>query len=350
MDIVGPLYKSSDGKRFVSVITDRFTKLTRALSLGKTTATDVATGFFSHWVHPYGMPLYLLTDNGSQFVSQFFSHIGATLGIKHVTTTAYHPQANGQAKRFNCTLLDRLVNYISEHQLDWHDYVEPLVYVYNTQVHGCTGTTSFDITLARSPRPIAVDLQESTIPQDTTKGMTPTQAKRYWRLRIDRIIQSARAALTRAQRRYKVHFRKAVWNTLTFEKGELVYLDRRPKHTDEFEDTMTKLLPRSTGPENVLEANQYTITLLIDGLQDTISIDRVTRAPSSPASPKSQPPGPTESLRPQVDAQVSIFPKAVSTDPTSPTAQMVTSNDDDPYLPIDYDGFASVDHTHLPEK
>ncbi|CAN8061912.1 unnamed protein product [Agarophyton chilense] len=228
--------------------------------LGKTTATDVATAFLSHWVYPYDMPLYLLTDNGSQFVSKFFSHVCDTLGIKHATTTAYHPQTNGQAESFNYTLLDRLAHYVSEHQLDWDDYVAPLVYVYNTQVQASTGTTPSDLTLTRAPPPIAVDLQESIIFQEITEGMNPTQAKRYSRRCIDRIIQSAKTVLTKAQRHYKINFDKAVWNTLTFGKGDLVYLDRPPKESEELEDTTRKLLPRSTGPYKVLKANEHTIT------------------------------------------------------------------------------------------
>ncbi|CAN8077309.1 unnamed protein product [Agarophyton chilense] len=350
MDILGPLPKSSHGKRFVLVKTDTFTKFTRALPLGKTKATDVATAFLSHWVYPYGMPLYLLTDNGSQFVPKFFSHVCATLGIKHVTTTAYHPQTNGQVERFNRTLLDRLGHYVLENRLDWDDYVEPLVYAYNTQVHASTRTTPFDLTLTRSPLPIAVDLQESILPQDITEGTTPTQAKRYWRRRVDRIIQSGKALITKAQRHYKVNFDKAVWNTPNFGKGELVYLDRLPRDTNELEDTTWKLLPHSTGPYKVLQSNQHTIKLLIDGLQVTVSIDRVTRAPSFPASPRSLSPGPTESLRPQVDSQVSIFPKAVSADSTSPMDPMVNANDDEPSLLTESDGFAPPDQTLLPEN
>ncbi|CAN8062790.1 unnamed protein product [Agarophyton chilense] len=289
MDILMPLPNSSHGKRVVLVITDRFIKLTRALPVRKTTATDVATAFLSHCVYPYGTLLYLLMDNGSQFVSKFFSQVCATLGIKYVTTTAYHPQTNDQAERFKCTLLNRLAHYVSEHQLDWDHYIGPLVYAYNTQVHASTGTMPFHLTLARAPPLIAVHVQESIIPQDITEGMNPTQAKRYSRRRIDRILQSTTTVLTKAQRRYKCNFDEAVWNKLTFGRGDLVYLDRPPKDSEELEDTTRKLLPRSTGPYKVLKANEHTITLLIDGLQDNVSIDRVKRAPSSSGPPKSQP-------------------------------------------------------------
>lgn len=115
MDILAPLPKSIDGNEFISVITDRFSKATRTIPLKTTTATDVAMALLTHWVYSYGLPLYLLTDNGNQLLSKFFPHVYATLGTKHVTTTAYHPQTNGQSERFNKTLVNSLVHYTAEH-------------------------------------------------------------------------------------------------------------------------------------------------------------------------------------------------------------------------------------------
>jgi Integrase zinc binding domain len=73
MDILGPLTTTPRGNRFLLVVTDRFTKLTRAYPLASTTADVVARTFFEGWVAAgYGIPHVLLTDNGTQFVSKFF--------------------------------------------------------------------------------------------------------------------------------------------------------------------------------------------------------------------------------------------------------------------------------------
>ncbi|CAN8076109.1 unnamed protein product [Agarophyton chilense] len=82
---------------------------------------------------------------------------------------------------------------------------------------------------------------------------------------------------------------------------------------------------------------------------DTVSIDRMKRAPSSFGQPKSQPPGPMEAPRPQVDAKVCIPPKELPGDSTSPTDTIVNSNYYDPLLPTDSDGFASLNHSLLLE-
>ena len=135
MDLLGPLPKTKSGHTYVLVITDRFTKLTRAVPLGSTKAPAVAQAFLENWVYVYGAPNFLLTDNGPQFVAKFFEAVCALLGVRHFMTTAYHPQTNGQTERFNRTILDRLRHYVAENQTDWDAYVQPLTFGYNMQVH-----------------------------------------------------------------------------------------------------------------------------------------------------------------------------------------------------------------------
>lgn len=46
--------------------------------------------------------------------------------MKQLLITAYHPQTNGQAKKFNTTIASKLRNYIADHKKDWDAYVDPL--------------------------------------------------------------------------------------------------------------------------------------------------------------------------------------------------------------------------------
>ena len=99
MDILGTLPRTRLGNQYILVVTDCFSMLTRCTPMGKTTAPFVAAAFLNNWVMAYGIPDTILTDNGSQFVSEFFKTICYVLGIRRKTTTAYHPQTNGQADR-----------------------------------------------------------------------------------------------------------------------------------------------------------------------------------------------------------------------------------------------------------
>lgn len=128
MDILGPLLKTQQGNQYIVMITDKYSKLTRAIPNSKILSTHMSNIFLDHWIIPFGIPSYLLTDNGPQIVRKLFATVCGSLVVKHVTTTAYHPQTNCQAKRFNRTIVTRLRLYVTDHQRDCNLYTQPLTY------------------------------------------------------------------------------------------------------------------------------------------------------------------------------------------------------------------------------
>jgi transposase InsO family protein len=144
MDILGLLAETKSGNRFLLVMVDLFSKLTRTVPLRTIIATEVANIFFYESYCAYGAPVILLTDNGTQFVSKFFQTVCRLLGVKQVLITAYHPQTNGQCERFNRTILSTLSHYISDDQDNWDELSYTATYAYNMTVHSSTGYTPFE--------------------------------------------------------------------------------------------------------------------------------------------------------------------------------------------------------------
>ena len=58
---------------------------------------------------------------------------------------------NGQAERYNRTILAMLRNYVNEYKTDWDRYATALTYSFNCHVHRSTNTTSFNLVLSRPP-------------------------------------------------------------------------------------------------------------------------------------------------------------------------------------------------------
>jgi hypothetical protein len=56
MDILGQLSKMEHGNRFLLVIPDRYSKVTRTVPLRTITALGVAKAFGDAWVFSYGPP------------------------------------------------------------------------------------------------------------------------------------------------------------------------------------------------------------------------------------------------------------------------------------------------------
>ena len=73
-----------------------------------TSADACIDTFTANWVARFGVPARLTTDRGAQFVSHAWEVFCKRLGIEHVKTTAYHPQANGLVERSHRQLKDAL--------------------------------------------------------------------------------------------------------------------------------------------------------------------------------------------------------------------------------------------------
>jgi transposase InsO family protein len=149
--LLGPLPPTTRGNKNLLIIADRFSKVTRAAPLSNITVATVATAFFNEWITVYGVPLLLLSENGSEFASRFFQGVCASLGVKQLFTSTHHPQCNGQVERFDSTILRKLAHYVSASQEDWDDHVRGIVYGYNCQPHASTGFSPFELVLSRPP-------------------------------------------------------------------------------------------------------------------------------------------------------------------------------------------------------
>ena len=316
MDILGPLPRTKHGKRFILVITDRFTKLTKTEPLRTITSLAVAKAFCKTWVYNFGTPKVLLTDNGTQFTSRFFMQVCRILGTEKVFTTEYHPQANGQAERFNRTLLAALRNYVSDSQKDWDEWLEPVTYAYNKQVHRSTGVTPFDLVLSRHPPSLVVDEELlEHIPSDDPKDRRArtSAAKRAFLQQIAAGISKARGNLLQTQRRYKRNYDERILQRLrNLKPGDYVFREI-PEHPI---GVNPKLTSQVDGPYEVLRIDWPTVVINDGRRAVRVNANRLVHAPapaptseSSTTTPPSIPsPARFTHTRPRHQAQVRTPP------------------------------------------
>ncbi|XP_049291417.1 uncharacterized protein K02A2.6-like [Anopheles funestus] len=94
IDYAGPL----NGEYFL-VVVDAFTKWPEIIKTSSTTAVATIAILRSIFAR-FGVPVTIISDNGTQFVSSEFKEFCLKNGINHITTAPFHPQSNGQAERF----------------------------------------------------------------------------------------------------------------------------------------------------------------------------------------------------------------------------------------------------------
>ena len=151
MDIVGPLPRSQSGNRFILVICNYATRYPEAVPLRTINAeniTEELVKFFSR----VGMPKEILTDQGSNFVSQFLTEIYRLLHIHPIRTTPYHPQTDGLVERFNKTLKSLLWKAAVDVGKDWDKLLPYLLFAYQEVLQASTGFSPFELLYGRAVR------------------------------------------------------------------------------------------------------------------------------------------------------------------------------------------------------
>jgi transposase InsO family protein len=76
--------------------------------LANITAAACAEALFQAWIMRYGVPAAITSDRGAQFTSAVWAAMCRLLNIDHLSTTAFHPQANGMVERWHRRLKDAL--------------------------------------------------------------------------------------------------------------------------------------------------------------------------------------------------------------------------------------------------
>jgi len=61
------------------------------------------------------------------------------LGLKKVSTTAYHPQTDGLVERFNCTLTDMLLKKVQKGGKDWDQQLPYVLFACRTSSQDLLG-------------------------------------------------------------------------------------------------------------------------------------------------------------------------------------------------------------------
>ncbi|KAG9442264.1 hypothetical protein H6P81_018118 [Aristolochia fimbriata] len=139
MDIIGPITpKSSANHQYILAATDYFSKWAEATAYKEVKAATVVDFIRTQIVYRYGVPRYIMTDNGTLFLNKTMDNFCEKFGIQQRTSTAYNPAANGLAEGFNKMLCKILKKTVVGNKKDWHERLGEALWAY--RITFCTPT------------------------------------------------------------------------------------------------------------------------------------------------------------------------------------------------------------------
>ena len=110
---------TEEGNRHVLVIQDLFTKWPFIYAVPGQKALRIACLLVEEVIPNFGVPESLLSDRGTNFLSNLILDLCKMLGISKLNTTAYHPQCDGAVERFNRTLKSILRKHAARFGSQW---------------------------------------------------------------------------------------------------------------------------------------------------------------------------------------------------------------------------------------
>src|SRR5882757_870584 len=253
-----------------------------------TTTTITALGAARLFLHNvwklHGLPRRVVSDRGPQFVVEFTQELYRLLGITLSTTTAYHPQADGQTERVNQELEQYLRVFVNERQDDWDELLPMAEFQYNNHIHSSTQQTLFLLDTGQHPH----------------MGFEPTQSPSHLETvneftdQMHSALTEAKSALTKAQDDMSRYYNRRREPAPEYTPGDKVYLDGSDIRTSR---PSKKLAHRFLGPyvvERRVRTNAYRLRLpqSMSRLHPIFPVVKLLAAPPDPISGRRSHPPP----------------------------------------------------------
>jgi hypothetical protein len=226
----------SHGYDAIMNVVDSITKCVHFIPTHTTITAEGTTRLYLRevWKH-HGMPRVVLSDRGSQFTAGFTCELYKLLGIELATSTAYHPQTDGQTKHVNQELEGYLRIFTSRRQDDWDDLLRLGEFSHNNNVHSSTQQTPFMVDTGRHPH-MGFEPQRPRSKLESVNEFVERMAQG---------LEEAKSAIAKAKDEYAMYYNRRHEPALVFKPGDRVWLDGSDIATNR---PSSKLSHRRLGP------------------------------------------------------------------------------------------------------
>lgn len=207
MDCVGPLPRTKNGNQYLLTIMCAATRFPEAIPLRQITARSIIKAL-THYFSLFGLPKIIQTDQGANFQSKMFNQVVQTLGVKHVVSSAYHPESQGALERWHQTLKTMLRKYCLDTDKNWDEGIPFVLFAARDAVQESLGFSPAELVFGHTPRGPLKALKENFLCSVSTPATTVLTYVTKFRDRLQNANALAKASLEQAQTKMKCHFDK----------------------------------------------------------------------------------------------------------------------------------------------
>ena len=219
IDFVGPLPLTENKNRYILVCIDYATRYPEAFPLRNQEAETVADALVNLFSR-VGVARELLTDQGSNFMSDLMKQVCKLLTVNKICTTPYHPAANGLVENFNGVLKKMLKSYAQKQPSNWDKYIPYILFAYREVPNESTGFSPFELLYGRHIRgPLAILKEEWEEPTESDNSVLSYLLETREKLKL--MSDLARMNEKEAKQKQKTYYDKRA-RSRNFEVGQKV--------------------------------------------------------------------------------------------------------------------------------
>ena len=96
---------------------------------------EIIENLFDQYIYLFGTPRNVLTDQGSNFISELVQQSEDLFKIEHIKTTVWHSQSNGNIERTHSTIKNLIKTAMEDNQTECDMNLKLITLAYNTTVN-----------------------------------------------------------------------------------------------------------------------------------------------------------------------------------------------------------------------
>lgn len=277
IDHLGPFVKSKNGNAYILTIVDGFTKYLFVRAV-KDTKTKTTVKVLLNVFYDFGLPSRIISDRGTSFTSAAFKSFCDTHGVKHVLNAVACPRANGQAERYNQTILSSLAKYSDgEDERNWDMSLGKIQWGINNSINSTTQKTATEALFGTRLRDSLSNLL------DVNNEINPN---------LTEVRQEVLANIESSQAKQKQKYDQNRIPAPTYKAGDLIKITRTNFNN---KGNSTKLMSKFIGPYKIAEVlgndrykivdipgfskrkNKFDSVVAVDRIRPWISINMVNK-------------------------------------------------------------------------